>query len=1130
MVALLRDLKDLCTPEVTSLQSEMQARSFVNKEIMRRSCADEVVIELLCECFTPFGDPNGLFVGAEVSLGNGVVDESKASTAHHQMAPSAMRWLVHEFLPSAFEFLEHYSRGMPRNQMRVSQHVLLIASFMRWGVSGVPKALAGIFESNRELCKQIDKAVIEMVVDYLAYGPKGDVVANRPRRLPGGGSSFNQIQGKSGSFIVPPAPRPVFDVWCLRFLETAFNVNGHMVRQNQRYILRCLTQHGPQNLTLTPEERRRHENRQDGDDSFNTDAGGLLLDQNGNKRELALQLFRGEEGARVREQARKARAGVEDPMQDVLEYNISLLRLLRFLSLDVGPVDLKVLRSLFNPSEMAIDVIGSSALGRAKAETLDLFCALYLRQGLRQKSSDMVANAAMWTLLDYLNEQLKIADTSALAGSLERSHGGDTLALPAMRPKGVEAQKRATVELELLLADHWAPLLDAILSNTTIIQLMTSANRQTLEDIFVRLIGLIELVSKLPEEPFLDADTLGSPRTQRSLDEIKIKETFVTVQALLKKLVSMKHPPIRVNVVIEGKADLLRDMCDIAYDLQQREQRKKHKIPRYTFQRPLEPTASLVTARKLQCFAQAFLNLVDPIVDANTTPEQYEETMRNEAAEEAGEEEEEETDGDNDGIGEFEGPEVRQELLHLGHVITSLFTEFRLMSEYQRGKEEAASGRDILMPTEALIELMSSSSRANVKEWEYQTMILLRLIRGLVLNWKNSVSDELPPRWILHSIPKLVIEMISTSPGDRIAMMALDLAISILQISPPWPVQQSFYDALVASGRAASDFMGMLLNRIRRGEEEALELKRFYDQLYLNVGENDGEKMMELMHVYETRIRGQARCLHTQLVQGLRGEVCPTSHVEAIFRFLQLLCEGHNMRWQNYLRAQNNGIRNVDLVSATANYVIFCAPHICPLIVQLPVRALQSLAEFVQNPCRGNQRVLVDTALVASANNILNISSIGKDINQRKANVGQLVKEVAKHVHIKSEEVILQLVEKKMEQAVRKYPPAIYALKANTITCLLSLLECVDEPYIPGRMLETLSGEALRENMNILLLKYRPELVLERLASGDMSPEHVPLDDAGTDDDVSKVKEKLGRNSRISRVESKLHSHGASIK
>jgi CHASE3 domain sensor protein len=59
-----------------------------------------------------------------------------------------------------------------------------------------------------------------------------------------------------------------------------------------------------------------------------------------------------------------------------------------------------------------------------------------------------------------------------------------------------------------------------------------------------------------------------------------------------------------------------------------------------------------------------------------------------------------------------------------------------------------------------------------------------------------------------------------------------------------------------------------------------------------------------------------------------RDKACMSIPAAHACRFLQLLCEGHNMRWQNYLRAQNNGIRNVDLVLATANYVIFCAPHI----------------------------------------------------------------------------------------------------------------------------------------------------------------------------------------------------------
>ena len=60
--------------------------------------------------------------------------------------------------------------------------------------------------------------------------------------------------------------------------------------------------------------------------------------------------------------------------QDVLEYNIALLRLLRILSLDVGPGDQKLLRSLFEPERMVQDVRGSVCLRRAKAQVLVRYC------------------------------------------------------------------------------------------------------------------------------------------------------------------------------------------------------------------------------------------------------------------------------------------------------------------------------------------------------------------------------------------------------------------------------------------------------------------------------------------------------------------------------------------------------------------------------------------------------------------------------------------------------------------------------------------------------------------------------------------------------------------------------------
>jgi hypothetical protein len=135
--------------------AEQAERSFVNKERMRRLHAHDFVLELLCACMTPFGDPNGTFIGAQISLqalqgataqpmssaeqagpqGTQGAGAGVASATHfREMDPEDMRWLVAECLPACFVFLEHFCRGLPRNQIQVARHVSLITAFLRSGV------------------------------------------------------------------------------------------------------------------------------------------------------------------------------------------------------------------------------------------------------------------------------------------------------------------------------------------------------------------------------------------------------------------------------------------------------------------------------------------------------------------------------------------------------------------------------------------------------------------------------------------------------------------------------------------------------------------------------------------------------------------------------------------------------------------------------------------------------------------------------------------------------------------------------------------------------------------------------------------------------------------------------------
>ena len=79
--------------------------------------------------------------------------------------------------------------------------------------------------------------------------------------------------------------------------------------------------------------------------------------------------------------------------------------------------------------------------------------------------------------------------------------------------------------------------------------------------------------------------------------------------------------------------------------------------------------------------------------------------------------------------------------------------------------------------------------------------------------------------------------------------------------------------------------------------------------------------------------------------------------MDLVLRFMQLLCEGHNLELQDYLRRQPESIRSVDMISATAAYIDALTPNINPFNVHIATLAMDAIAEFVQNPCRANQKV-----------------------------------------------------------------------------------------------------------------------------------------------------------------------------
>ncbi|XP_046719892.1 ryanodine receptor 1-like isoform X1 [Silurus meridionalis] len=102
-----------------------------------------------------------------------------------------------------------------------------------------------------------------------------------------------------------------------------------------------------------------------------------------------------------------------------------------------------------------------------------------------------------------------------------------------------------------------------------------------------------------------------------------------------------------------------------------------------------------------------------------------------------------------------------------------------------------------------------------------------------------------------------------------------------------------------------------------------------------------------------------------------------------LFRFLQLLCEGHNNDFQNYLRTQTGSTTTINVIICTVDYLLRLQESISDFywyysgkdIIDDPGKrnfskamtvakqVFNSLTEYIQGPCTGNQQSLAHSRL-----------------------------------------------------------------------------------------------------------------------------------------------------------------------
>ncbi|TGZ67043.1 hypothetical protein CRM22_004998 [Opisthorchis felineus] len=132
-----------------------------------------------------------------------------------------------------------------------------------------------------------------------------------------------------------------------------------------------------------------------------------------------------------------------------------------------------------------------------------------------------------------------------------------------------------------------------------------------------------------------------------------------------------------------------------------------------------------------------------------------------------------------------------------------------------------------------------------------------------------------------------------------------------------------------------------------------------------------------------------------------------------IFRFLQLLCEGHNLAFQDYLRTQAGNTVSVNLIISTVDYLLRLQDSIMDFYwhysnketidesgkssfvraIKIGKQVFRSLTEYIQGPCVGNQLALAHSRLWDAVGGFIYVSAQMQDKLSRDPDQLDLLRE-----------------------------------------------------------------------------------------------------------------------------------------
>ncbi|GLE01638.1 hypothetical protein PINS_up010472 [Pythium insidiosum] len=244
--------------------------------------------------------------------------------------------------------------------------------------------------------------------------------------------------------------------------------------------------------------------------------------------------------------------------------------------------------------------------------------------------------------------------------------------------------------------------------------------------------------------------------------------------------------------------------------------------------------------------------------------------------------------------------------------------------------------------------------------------VFCRMIAADQDDWERRHAMQLQLNRL--GVTRLVVQLLATRDDDALVARCIELGVALLD-GMNAEVQETFYRCWSTTPSVGDGFCRRLQAQIEAAGSRIRS--RQLDALRRDATAEDRAWRRRSLLLQQDSVALDDDTMATTTASTARDMAASSRPTTLLFRFLQLLCEGHYLHAQRFLIRQSLVREPVNLVEATTTFLLETYLALADVDLGLMIQLFETITEFCQGPCTEAQETVTNFKFLSTVNALL---------------------------------------------------------------------------------------------------------------------------------------------------------------